>query len=90
MSKDYDPSPSEENFARKLDAHIEALLNGELDGIAFCAVNKQGDESFFYLNTPSKPVLRSPMNKLMGLYEFNTRMRHLSNAPAANRSFKAH
>lgn len=90
MAKDHEPTPSEETFARRLDEHIDALLSGQLDGIAFCAVNKEGAESFFYLNNANAPVLRGSMNKLMGLYEFNMRMRDRITAPASNRSYRAH
>lgn len=87
---DYEPTPAEEGIARNLDAHIEALLNGQLAGIAFCAVNVKGEESFFYLNKPTRPVLTSSMSKLMGLYKMNNSIRERTTAPKTNMSYRSH
>jgi len=87
---DYEPTPAEEGVARNLDSHIEALLSGKLAGIAFCAINLKGEESFFYLNKPKQPVLGGVINKLLGLYKMNTSIRQRTTAPKNNLSFRSH
>jgi hypothetical protein len=90
MDDDYTPTPGEERIARELDAHIEALLNGQLSGLGFCAVNTKGEESFFYINKPQQAVLMGPMSKLIGLYKTNTSISQRTTAPKTNMSYRSH
>lgn len=90
MDLDYTPTPAEQMVAREIDGLVESLLSGKLNGIGVCAVTVDGDPRFFYLNKAEEPVLRTAMNKLMGLYEAGQQFKGLTNAPKANRSYMEH
>lgn len=87
----YIPTPAERMVAQSIDGLLEQLMTGRLDGIGVCAVHKEsGEPTFFYLNTADKPVLRGPINRLLGLYEAGQSFKGLSNAPPTNRSYRVH
>lgn len=90
MSDDYDPSRSEERMAASLDAMIRLLLAGRLKGISCCAVDQDGESSYFYLNTADDSVLREPMQELLALYNHNRVFGERANAPLNNRSHRSH
>ena len=94
MKKDkvelYTPTPAEIMVARSIDGLLGLLMTGKLDGIGMCAAHKNGEPTFFYLNTADKPVLRGPINRLLGLYEAGQSFKGLSNAPPTNRSYQVH
>lgn len=90
MKEDYVPTPAEMATAANIDGLLTMLMNGELAGIGVCAVNTDGDPSFFYLNKVEEPVLRPVLSRLLGLYEAGQRFKKLQNAPKENRSYLVH
>jgi hypothetical protein len=90
MSEEYTPTQSEERMADSIDGLINELLDGELLAVGVCATYKDGTPAFFYLNKPNEPVLRTAINRLMGLYESGHRFGELVNAPRSNRSYRSH
>lgn len=87
----YVPSPAEIMVAQSIDKLLELMMTGQLDGIGVCAAHKgEREPTFFYLNTADKPVLRGPINRLLGLYEAGQSFKDLSNAPPTNRSYQVH
>lgn len=84
------PTAAEELVAQHIDGLVGALLDGQLMGIGVCAVRNDGSPAFFYLNKPERPVLRSALNRLMGLYESSQLFKEATNAPQANRSYRSH
>lgn len=90
MSENYTPTPGELAVARHLDGLLEELVTGKLDGIGVCAVRKDGEPAFFYLNEPDGPVLRPVLNRLLGIYEASQQFKDIMNAPRSNRSYLVH
>ncbi|KKN55443.1 hypothetical protein LCGC14_0582130 [marine sediment metagenome] len=90
MTEEYMPTPAEMMVARHLDGLMGDLLSGNLDGIGVCAIRKNGEPAFFYLNQPEEPVLRPALNRLLGLYESNMQFKKLITAPRENRSYLTH
>lgn len=90
MTEDYKPTPAEIATAHHIDALIEELMTGRLDGIGVCAIRGSGEPAFFYLNKPDEPVLRPVLNRLLGLYEAGQQWKGLTTAPRENRSYLAH
>jgi len=90
MDLDYTPTAAEEQTAHRIDGMVDALLDGRLNGVGFCAVTDKGDPIFFYMNKSEDPVLRPALNKLMGLYEAGQQFKNKTNAPKTNRSYAEH
>jgi len=90
MDSLYAPTPAEHAIAASIHNLVNDMMSGRIDGIAVCAVDKDGEPAFFYLNKPDGPVLRPALNKLHGLYEANRRMTERMNAPKTNRSYLEH
>ena len=89
MTEEYTPTPAEFAMAHHIDGLLADLIAGQLEGIGVCAVNKNGDPAFFYLNKPEEPVLRPVLNRLLGLYEAGRQFKG-DNAPRTNRSYLVH
>ena len=90
MSDEYTPSGRESRMAQLMDGYIDALLKGRLEGIAFVAVDRDGNEGFYYLNNSGEPKLKPVMSKLVGLYDINNEFNGRIDCPAANRSYRSH
>jgi len=89
MTEDYTPTPAEIAIAQCIDGLLEQLMTGKLAGIGVCAVKKDGEPAFFYLNSDDKPVLRPVLNRLLGLYEAGRQFKGV-NAPKTNSSYLVH
>jgi len=90
MTDQYIPTPGEEAMARAIDSVVDAMLNGRLQGVGFCAVSTEGKPAFFYINKPEEPVLKGALVKLSALYELQQVMKLKTTAPPNNRSYQEH
>ncbi len=69
---------------------VQKMLQGEMDGLAICAINKHGQESCFYINSADGDVLSKPIERLRVMYETNRSFGRLDTAPKTNRSYRSH
>jgi hypothetical protein len=88
----YEPTHQELSMAQIIDTLVQEMLAGHLLSVGICAKDIDNEDTFFYIDKTfeSKPTLRGPMNKLMGLYEGNKIFGKVINAPGANRSYRSH
>lgn len=83
-------SDAEEQMATYIERILGALLNGHLDAVGMCCVDKKGVPAFFFLNEPEAPILKPAIDSLSHLYANNQKFRARITAPKNNRSYRHH
>lgn len=89
-TEEYEPTQAEHNMARGVHLLLQQMLKGQLNGIAVCAVNSEGEESAFYLNNGKEDILRSAIERLRTMYETNRAFGRADTTPRTNRSYRSH
>jgi len=86
----YEPTPAELRMAENIKYLLDAMLNGEIAGIAIAAIDPDGRHQCSYYNKSQQGVLRGPIDELRVMYETNQSFRALDTAPPTNKSYRSH
>jgi len=89
-AEEREPTAAEYSMARSIHFLVQRMLAGELKGIALCAINKDGEESAFYLNTGPEDILHGAIERLRTVYATNRMFGRLDTTPTTNRSYRSH
>ena len=85
-----EPTRGEQNMANSLQFLIEKMIQGDLKGLAVCAVNSSDEETCLYINSSTGDVLSQPIQRLRVMYETNRSFGRLNTSPKTNRSYREH
>lgn len=90
MDDIYTPTDAEERLAERIDWLVDGLMQGQMLGMGICAIDKNGQTAYFYLNKSKDPVLGPALDGLNTLYAKANLFQGQSNAPSNNRSYRSH
>lgn len=90
LEEEREPTRGERNMASSVHFLVEKLMQGDLKGLAVCAINNDDEHSCFYINSGKQDVLSKPIESLRVMYETNRSFGRQDTSPKTNRSYREH